>query len=94
MKQSYFTRLFPVLAERSKLASICQLGYANIPLRRHLNELFSRPYGQQGAFLADPAFEAVFGWQPGELSMEQLSEEGLLEPDLVKAMERARQKNW
>jgi ATP-dependent helicase YprA (DUF1998 family) len=87
MKQSYFTRLFPVLAERSKLASICQLGYANIPLRRHLNELFSRPYGQQGAFLADPAFEAVFGWQPGELSMEQLSEEGLLEPDLVKAMD-------
>ncbi|WP_319548517.1 DEAD/DEAH box helicase [Desulfogranum marinum] len=87
MKQSYFTKLFPVLAERSKLASICQLGYANIPLRRHLSELFSRPYGQQGAFLADPAFEAVFGWQPGELSMEQLGEDGLLEPDLVKAMD-------
>lgn len=87
MKQSYFTELFPVLAERSRLASICRLGYANIPLRRHLHELFSKPYGQPGAFLADPTFEAVFGWQAGQHSMRQLSEEGLLHSNLVKAMD-------
>ncbi len=88
MKQSFFADLLPVLSERSRLASICRLGFANIPLRRHLTELFSQPYGENGAFLADPAFEAVFGWETGDASMAQLCEkEQLLHPDLINAMD-------
>lgn len=88
MKQSFFADLLPVLSERSRLASICRLGFANIPLRRHLTELFSRPYGEKGAFLADPAFEAVLGWKTGDASMAQLCDtEQLLHPDLINAMD-------
>lgn len=87
MNSTFYADLFPVLAERSRLASICRLGFANIPLRRHLHDLFSRPYGQPGAFLADPAFEAVFGWKAGHESMDQLSQQQLLHPDLVAAMD-------
>jgi len=88
MKKSFFADLLPILSERSRLASICRLGFANIPLRRHLTELFSRAYGENGAFLADPTFEAVFGWQTGDASMAQLCEnEHLLHPDLIHAMD-------
>ena len=72
MSQSYFSELLPVLAERSKLAAISRLGFANAPLHRHLGEMFDRPYGESGAFLADPAFEAVFGWRSAEPSMADL----------------------
>ncbi|BCO09331.1 DEAD/DEAH box helicase [Desulfolithobacter dissulfuricans] len=89
MSLPFFSELFPVLAERSKQAAISRLGFANVPLRRHLNDLFSRPYGVRGTFLADPAFEAVFGWKTAEISMEQLANrERLLHPELVAAMDR------
>ena len=86
MSQSYFSELLPVLAERSKLAAISRLGFANAPLHRHLGEMFDRPYGESGAFLADPAFEAVFGWRSAEPSMADLSG-SLLTPSLVQAMD-------
>ena len=83
----YFSELMPVLAERAKQAAIGRLGFANIPLRQHLAEVFDQPYGEQGAFLADPAFEAVFGWRQGELTMQDLEGE-LLSSDVVKAMDQ------
>ena len=89
MKNSFFPELFSVLSERSKKASISRLGFANVPLRRYLSEIFDQPYGEKGAFLADPALEAVFGWQETEGNMLQLSEkEHLLHPALVEAMNR------
>ena len=88
MKKSFFADLLPVLSERSKLAAICRLGFANIPLRQHLTELFSKAYGESGAFLADPAFEAVFGWETGDASMAGLCQnDQLLHPDLINAMD-------
>lgn len=86
MTMDYFSDLLPVLSDRSKLAAISRLGYANVPLRRHLAELFSRPYGKTGAFLADPTFEATFGWQTAEENMSDLSG-SLLTADLVTAMD-------
>lgn len=86
MKNRYFSELLPTLAERSKLAAISALGFANVPLRRYLDEVFSRPFGSPGAFLADPAFEATFGWKTGDRSLRQLAEDGLLHPELVDAM--------
>ncbi len=85
MSQTYFSELLPVLAERAKLAAISRLGFANVPLRRHLAEVFARPYGDSGSFLADPAFEAVFGWQTAEPKMAELAG-ALLTPALLQAM--------
>ncbi|MGI8494439.1 MAG: DEAD/DEAH box helicase [Pyrinomonadaceae bacterium] len=76
----------PVLADRAKLSVVGRLGFANVPLRKHLTEIFSRPYGESGAFLADPTFEAVFGWKKGEFKMSELAG-NLLTPALVNAMD-------
>lgn len=86
MNQEYFSELLPVLAERAKLSVVGRLGFANVPLRRHLTEVFSRPYGASGAFLADPTFEAVFGWKKGDSKMSELAG-NLLSPALVNAMD-------
>jgi hypothetical protein len=86
MTRPYFSELLPQLAERSKLAVISRLGFANVPLRRHLAEIFSRPYGEPGSFLADPTFEAVFGWKKADPSMEDLVG-NLLNSALVDAMD-------
>lgn len=86
MTPSYFSNLLPQLAERAKLAVISRLGFANVPLRRHLAEIFSRPYGELGSFLADPAFEAVFGWKGATPAMHELAGH-LLTSALVDAMD-------
>jgi DEAD/DEAH box helicase domain-containing protein len=86
MTQQYFSELLPDLAERAKLSSIGVLGFANIPLQRHLFEVFSRPYGEPSSFLADPTFEAVFGWKKGNYKMQELAG-NLLSSALVNAMD-------
>lgn len=86
MSTPYFSELLSRLAERSKQATLSQMSCANVPLRRHLAETFSKPFGESGSFLADPTFEAVFGWKPAEQSMNQLAGQ-LLTSQLVQAMD-------
>jgi DEAD/DEAH box helicase domain-containing protein len=86
MNQKYFSDLMPVLANRARLSAIGELAFANQPLQRHLSEIFSRPYGAPGAFLADPTFEAVFGWKAGDKKMSELAG-NLLTTALVNAMD-------
>ena len=86
MNQEYFSELLPVLADRAKLSVVGRLGFSNVPLRKHLTEVFSRPYGDPGAFLADPTFEAVFGWKKGDSKMSELAG-NLLSSALVNAMD-------
>lgn len=86
MTRDYYADLLPLLAERAKLAAISQLGFANVPLRRHLSEVFSEPFGEGGSFVADPAFEATFGWSPADKTMQDLAG-GLLTAELVAAMD-------
>ncbi len=86
MKPDYYSELLPVLADRAKLSAISRLGFSNVPLRRYLAEVFDRPFGESGAFLADPTFEAVFGWQMAEPTMAELAGD-LLVPELVGAMD-------
>ena len=88
MSDAYFSRLMPSLTERSGQAAISRLGFANIPIRHRLRELFEQPYGATGAFLADPAFEATFGWKTARHSIDTL-QSGLLTPELIKAMDQA-----
>lgn len=86
MKPEYYSELLPVLADRAKLSAISRLGFSNVPLRRYLAGVFDRPFGEPGAFLADPTFEAVFGWQKAEPTMAELAG-NLLTPELVRAMD-------
>jgi len=69
----YYSQLLPILSDRSRLAATSWYRFANVPLRNHINELFSQPFGEPGSFLADPAFEAVFGWQAGDKRMSDLA---------------------
>ena len=87
MEQRYFSDMLAALANRASLGTVSWLGFANAPLRRHLMEVFSRPYGDTGNFLADPTFEAVFGWAPGPVKMEDLAG-NLLTSTLVDAMDK------
>lgn len=86
MSNAYFSRLLPRMAEQAAASSISMLGFANSPLRRHLAEVFSRPFGSSGSFLADPTFEAVFGWQAADVTMQSLSG-NLLTTELVDALD-------
>ncbi|OQX13629.1 MAG: hypothetical protein BWK76_15955 [Desulfobulbaceae bacterium A2] len=89
MNTSFFPELFSVLTERSKKATISRLGFANVPLRQYLSQVFDQPYGVGGSFLADPTFEAVFGWQEADVTMGQLAaSDTLLHPALVETMAR------
>ncbi|WP_243367384.1 DEAD/DEAH box helicase [Fundidesulfovibrio soli] len=86
MSDGYFSELLPQLGHRSKLATINRLGFSNVPLRMFLAEAFSSPFGESGSFLADPTFEAVFGWRQAEPTMLKLAG-GLLTTGLVEAMD-------
>lgn len=86
MTDNYYSELLSTLADRAKFAAIGRLGFANVPLRQHLGHLFNQPYGADGAFLADPTFEAVFGWQSSESTMSSLSG-NLLSKSLITAMD-------
>lgn len=86
MSFDYYSDLLPTLTERAKLATVGRLGFANTALRRHLNDVFGRPYGQEGAFLGDPTFEAVFGWKKADVTMGELAGNSLTS-ELVRAMD-------
>ena len=60
------SELLPQISTRSSRAILSRLGFASTPLRKHLNSLFTRPYGEPGNFLADPTFEAVFNWRESD----------------------------
>lgn len=87
MKQRYFSVLLPELATRASRATLSRLGFSNTALRAHLERLFSASYGAKGSFVADPVFEATFGWEEADCSLADLSPE-LLSPALVAALDR------
>ena len=86
MEQRYFSDMLTAISNRANYGTVSWLGFSNVPLRRHLMDVFSRPYGDTGSFLADPTFEAVFGWTPSTTRMSELSG-NLLSASLVNAMD-------
>ncbi|MBK8467564.1 MAG: DEAD/DEAH box helicase [Chloracidobacterium sp.] len=86
MTLNYFSEMLPVLSQRAKYAANSYLRFANEPLTQHLGQMFDQPFGQPGAFLADPTFEAVYGWETGEQTMADLAGK-LLTKDIVHAMD-------
>ena len=76
------------LGTRSGRAIVSQLGLRSPALRNHLLNMFEREPGTPGALLADPVFEATFGWKPADADMQGFAERGLLRKDLVSSMDK------
>lgn len=87
MQTQYFTSLINDLTQRTTSGVMGWLNVSNLPLRQHLFELFNRPYGEDGSFIAKPTFEPVYSWQPCNHSMDELSN-NLLSKSLVNALDK------
>ncbi|CAM3140564.1 DEAD/DEAH box helicase [Vibrio neptunius] len=81
----YFESLVDQLTKRAARATLGQFGLRSKPLREFLWQSFSQSPGKEGAFLADPVFEATFGWKLHPKSMQELSGV-LLNSSIVNAM--------
>ena len=88
---SFYTTLIEQLGRRATRAVLGLCGFRNDALREYLHALFDREAGMPGAFLADPVFEAGFGWQPAERTLGGL-EGKLLHPALVGALREPQKK--
>ena len=84
----FFEPLTRDLAERSASALLGVYGPRTKPLRAFLSEMLRRPAGQEGSFLADPVFEAIFGWKRSGQTMFDLGADGFLDEALVEAMDK------
>lgn len=83
--QSFFTPLAEQLNRGATRAALGLLSFRSDPLREHLRNLFQSTPGTGSSFLADPVFEATFGWRRAETTLGTLSG-ALLHPDVVKAL--------
>ncbi|GAB4273535.1 MAG: DEAD/DEAH box helicase [Deferrisomatales bacterium] len=86
-RDQVFTRLCEEVATRAARATVSRLGTSSDALRRHLLERFERAPGDPDSFLADPVFEAGFGWKQAEARLADLAG-NLLDASLVRAMDR------
>ena len=86
------TGLIEDLRTRSGRAILSSLGLRSGPLREYLRALYAQEPGEPGALLADPVVEATFGWTEDEADMDALVAEGLLNDELVAAMDKPRGK--
>ena len=84
---SDFQLLIGQLSQRSAEATLSILGISDPVLRQFLSEQFNKPLGDSNNFLADPVFEAIFGWEEANISMERLAG-SLLERSLLEAMNK------
>ena len=67
-----FTDLLTQVADRTKQSTLSISKFSNEPLIKHLENVFSTPFGDSGSFLGDPVFEAVFGWKGSDKSLRLL----------------------
>ncbi|MBB1089756.1 DEAD/DEAH box helicase [Rhodopseudomonas palustris] len=82
----FYSRLIEQLGRRATRAMLGLSGFRHDALRTHLHSVFDQAAGLPGAFIADPVFEASFGWQPAAQTMRELQTSGLLHPQLMKAL--------
>lgn len=88
MKNKYiaFSQLIKQLNQRAARAVVSQLGLKNRRLAEHLRHIFEQAPGKNYSFLADPVFEATFGWKTASEKMSQLVGK-LFEPELINALD-------
>ncbi len=82
-----FREIMDNVGIRGSQAVLGSLGFNNPPLYRYLEERFGDVPGRPGTLMADPAFEAVFGWQAHTETMADLAGRDLLHPELVAALD-------
>src|SRR5438093_565534 len=85
--QPFFASLAEQLNRGATRAALGLLSFRSDPLREYLREVFQSAPGTGDSFLADPVFEAGFGWRPAEVLLGGLSGR-LLHPDVVKALDK------
>lgn len=83
----FFAPLLRELVERSASSLVGIYGPRTTALRRYLLEALGKPAGQEGSFLADPVFEAIFEWRRVAESMSDLASTDFLSDEVVRAMD-------
>jgi len=83
----FFASLAEQLNRGATRAALGLLSFRSDPLREYLREVFQSAPGTGDSFLADPVFEASFGWRLAEDTFGDLSGR-LLHPDVVKALDK------
>ena len=83
----FFASLAEQLNRGATRAALGLVSFRSHPLREHLREVFQSAPGTSDSFLADPVFEASFGWRPAEVPLGDLSGR-LLHPNVVKALDK------
>lgn len=73
------------LIDASSRAVLGLRGFRNAPLRAHVDALLSQPPGSPDAVLAEPVFEAAFGWEAADRTLGELRGR-LLHAELVRAL--------
>lgn len=82
----FYSSLLAELAKRSSRSVASRLSPKSESLRSFLRSQLEQPAGHEGSLLADPVFEATFGWLEHEQSMGDISG-NLIEGKLVDAMD-------
>lgn len=82
----FYSSLLAELAKRSSRSVASRLSPKSESLRSFLRSQLEQPAGHEGSLLADPVFEATFGWLEHEQSMGDIAG-GLIESTLVDAMD-------
>jgi ATP-dependent helicase YprA (DUF1998 family) len=88
----FYTSLAEQLTRRATRAVLGLTGFRNDALREHLRERFGKDPGVSGSFLADPVFEATFGWQQATAKMSDL-DGVLLNTKLLLALDKPQKKD-
>lgn len=87
IERPYFAELGTRLGRRATRAVLGLKSLRSDPLRNYLASRLDKLPGEDGAFLADPVFEATFGWKPADRTIGDL-EGAFLHPSLVEALAR------
>lgn len=88
----FYTALAEQLTRRATRAMLGLTGFRNDALREHLRERFGQYPGISGSFLADPVFEATFGWQEAKVTIGDLDGK-LLNTKLLLALDQPQKKD-
>ncbi len=81
----FYTSLAEQLKSRATRAVLGLQGFRNDALREYLREHLEQPAGTPGSFLADPVFEATFGWRACAKTWAELAGDPL-HPDVIRAL--------
>ena len=85
MEKTFYRSVTEQLQQGATRAVLGLLGFRNDSLREHLRTMLQDVPGSANAFLADPVFEATFGWRAADVTLGGLAGK-LLNAELVKAM--------